>query len=127
MHADIPNLLKKRAIGFLNGAVERLKAGDYDIACFMCEQAVQLYLKGIILELSGEIPRTHSIRQLLSILSQLLEKRIEFDRKSLIFLESAYINARYLGFVYEKEDAEEAVRIAKEVITVADRVRKEKE
>jgi len=126
MHASMPELLKRRATGFLNSAIERLNAGDYDLACFMCEQAVQLYLKGKILELSGEIPRTHSIRQLLSILSQLLEKQIEFDRKSVIFLENAYINARYLSFVYEREDAEEAIKIAREVISLVDRAGKEK-
>lgn len=75
MHKDVVKLLKKRAKGFLEGARERLNAGDYDVSCFMAEQSAQLYLKALILELSGEVPRTHSIRQLLSILSTLLEKR----------------------------------------------------
>ena len=88
----------------------------------MAEQAVQLYLKSVILELSGEIPRTHSIRQLISILSELNDKTLEFDRKSLIFLEDAYIKARYLGSFYEKEDAEESLKIAKEVISAVSRV-----
>jgi len=91
----------------------------------MAEQSAQLYLKAVILEISGEMPRTHSIRSLLSILSTLLKKQVKYDRKSLIFLESAYINARYLGVVYEKEDAEEAVRIAEGIMELVDRVRKE--
>ena len=95
------------------------------MACFMAEQSAQLYLKAVILEISGEMPRTHSIRSLLSILSTLLKKQVKYDRKSLIFLESAYINARYLGVVYEKEDAEEAVRIAGGIMELVDRVRKE--
>jgi len=95
------------------------------LACFMAEQSAQLYLKAVILEISGEMPRTHSIRSLLSILSTLLKKQVKYDRKSLIFLESAYINARYLGVVYEKEDAEEAVRIAEGIMELVDRVRKE--
>ncbi|MDF2957114.1 MAG: HEPN domain protein [Candidatus Alkanophagales archaeon MCA70_species_1] len=95
------------------------------MACFMAEQSAQLYLKAVILEISGEMPRTHSIRSLLSILSTLLKKQVKYDRKSLIFLESAYINARYLGVVYEKEDAEEAVRIAEGIMELVDRVRKE--
>ena len=126
MHRYEVELLKKRSRGFLNGAKERLKAEEYDVACFMAEQAVQLHLKAVILDLSGEIPRTHSIRKLLSILSSLLEKRLEFDRKSLIFLESMYINARYLNVEYEREDAEEAIKIAEEVIELVDRVCKEK-
>lgn len=95
------------------------------MACFMAEQSAQLYLKAVILEISGEMPRTHSIRSLLSILSTLLKKQVKYDRKSLIFLESAYINARYLGVVYEKEDAEEAVRIAEGIMELVDRIRKE--
>ena len=95
------------------------------MACFMAEQSAQLYIKAVILEISGEMPRTHSIRSLLSILSTLLKKQVKYDRKSLIFLESAFINARYLGVVYEKEDAEEAVRIAEEIMELVDGVRKE--
>ena len=126
MHKDVVKLLKKRAKGFLEGARERLNAGDYDVSCFMAEQSAQLYLKALILELSGEVPRTHSIRQLLSILSTLLKKKIEFDRKSLIFLESAYNNARYLTLTYDREDAELAISTAEEVIKLADRACKEK-
>jgi len=77
MHCDEVELLRKRSKGFLNGAKERLKAGEYDVACFMAEQAVQLHLKSVILELSGEIPRTHSIRKLLSVLSSLLGKKLD--------------------------------------------------
>ncbi|WP_456330150.1 HEPN domain-containing protein [Archaeoglobus sp.] len=105
--------LRKRAMGFMDAAAERLKAEDYDLACFMAEQAVQLYLKSAVLELSGDVPRTHSIRQLLSILSKLLDEQFDFDRRSLIFLEDAYIKARYLGSDYVKEDAEDAIKILK--------------
>ena len=125
MHAKEVELLKRRAKGFLRAAKSSLKDGDYDLACFMAEQSAQLYLKAVILEISGEMPRTHSIRSLLSILSTLLKKQVKYDRKSLIFLESAYINARYLGVVYEKEDAEEAVRIAEGIMELVDRIRKE--
>ncbi len=121
MQKDVVERLRKRASGFMDAAVERLKAGDYDLACFMAEQAVQLHLKSAILELSGEVPRTHSIRQLLSILSKLLDEQFDFDRRSLIFLEDAYIKARYFGSSYEKEDAEDAIKIAEEVISVVAR------
>lgn len=113
--------LRIRSKGFMEAAVERLKAEDYDLACFMAEQAVQLYLKSVILELSGEIPRTHSIRQLLSAISKLLDEKFDFDRRSLVFLEDAYIKARYFGSGYEREDAEDAIKIAEEVISVVSR------
>jgi len=123
---DIVDLLKKRAMEFLEAAEERLKAESYDLACFFAEQAAQLHLKAVILELSGEVPRTPSIRQLLTIISKVLNVNFEFDRKSLIFLEYAYIKARYLPSKYEKDDAEEAIAIAKEVIEAVDRCRMEK-
>lgn len=125
-HREEVEILRKRAMGFMDAAAERLKAEDYDLACFMAEQAVQLYLKSAVLELSGEVPRTHSIRQLLSILSKLLDEQFDFDRRSLIFLEDAYIKARYLGSDYVKEDAEDAIKIAEEVISVVARAMERK-
>ncbi len=124
---DVVERLRKRAAGFLDAAAERLKAGDYDLTCFMAEQAVQLHLKSTILELTGEVPRTHSIRQLLSILSKLLDEQFEFDRKQLVFLEDAYIKARYLGSDYERVDAEEAIKIAEEVISAVSRALERKD
>ncbi|WP_290900369.1 HEPN domain-containing protein, partial [Ferroglobus sp.] len=118
--------LRKRAVSFLEAAEERLKAGSYDISCFLAEQAVQLYLKSVILEFSGEIPRTHSIRKLLSILSNLLNIKFDFDRKELIFLEDAYIKARYLSSEYGEEDAKNAISTARRLMSVVDRARKEK-
>ncbi len=105
----------------MDAAKERFEAGDYDLACFMAEQAVQLYLKSLIFELSREVPRTHSIRQLLSVLSKLLSVQFEFDRRSLVFLEDAYIKARYLGVNYDRDDAEDAIKIAEEVISTVSR------
>jgi len=121
-YRELAQKLRKRAMGFMDASSERLKSEDCDLACFMAEQAVQLYLKAAIFELTGEVPRTHSIRQLLSILSKLSGVDPEFDRKSLIFLEDAYIKARYLGTDYEREDAEEAIKIAKKVISFVDRI-----
>ncbi len=126
MLAEEVERLRKRAVSFLEAAEERLKAGSYDISCFLAEQAVQLYLKSVILEFSGEIPRTHSIRKLLSILSNLLNIKFDFDRKELIFLEDAYIKARYLSSEYGEEDAKNAISTARRLMSVVDRARKEK-
>jgi HEPN domain-containing protein len=88
----------------------------------MAEQAVQLYLKSMILEMSGEMPRTHSIRQLLNALRIVLGKPDDIDqfvgrsRSLLIRLEDAYINSRYISREYEREEAEELVSFAEEAI-----------
>ncbi|MFA4798449.1 HEPN domain-containing protein [Pyrococcus kukulkanii] len=42
-----------------------MKQGYYDIAAFNFEQAVQLRLNAILLEFTGDVLKTHSIRTLL--------------------------------------------------------------
>ncbi|TKJ22137.1 MAG: DNA-binding protein [Promethearchaeota archaeon Loki_b32] len=124
MHKEEIELFLKRARNFLDGAKERFQKDDWDLTCFMAEQFVQLLLKATILEKGGEIPKTHSIRKLFGILYQLTNDEVfKYDRKALIFLESAYLNSRNFSFVYEKEDAKEALKIAEEVKRIVENVR----
>jgi len=124
MHKDEVELFLKRAENFLDGAKERFQKQDWDLTCFMAEQSVQLITKAIILEIGGELPKTHSIRKLFAILYQLTEhKAFKYDRKALLFLESAYLSSRYFSFTYEKEDAEEAIKIAEEIKSIIENVR----
>ena len=124
MHKDEVELFLKRAKNFLDGAKERFHKEDWDLTCFMAEQSVQLITKAIILEKGGELPKTHSIRKLFTLLYQLTEnKALKYDRKALLFLESAYLNSRYFSFTYEKEDAEEAIKIAEDKIKIVENVR----
>jgi HEPN domain-containing protein len=116
------NLLRGRSLRMLETAKRSLVSGDYDIAAFMADQVVQLYLKSIILELSGEMPRTHSVRQLFNALKMVLGKPDDIDqfvsrsRSLLIRLEDAYINSRYVLREYERDEAEELVGFAEEAI-----------
>ncbi|MGV9197814.1 MAG: HEPN domain-containing protein [Promethearchaeia archaeon] len=130
MHKDEVELMLKRAKGFSEAAKERFQKRDWDLTCFLTEQSVQLLLKAILLEVGGEFPKTHSIRQLCGLLYHITEnEQLNFNRKDLIFLENAYLNSRYFNFIYEKEDAKEALRIAKnirKVIKTVRRVEKEK-
>ncbi|TKJ25050.1 MAG: DNA-binding protein [Promethearchaeota archaeon Loki_b31] len=124
MHKEEIELFLKRARNFLDGAKERFQKEDWDLTCFMAEQSVQLFIKAIILEKGGEVPKTHSIRKLFGLLYQLTKDKVfKYDRKALIFLESAYLNSRYFSFVYEKEDAKEALKIAVEVKELVENVR----
>ncbi|MBA7516544.1 hypothetical protein ES705_08592 [subsurface metagenome] len=124
MHKEEIELFLKRARNFLDGAKERFQKEDWDLTCFMAEQSVQLFIKAIILEKGGEVPKTHSIRKLFGLLYQLTKDKVfKYDRKALIFLESAYLNSRYFSFVYEKEDAKEALKIAVEVKELVEYVR----
>lgn len=123
MHKEEVDLLLKRSKNFLEGSEQRFKKEDWDLTCFLAEQSVQLYLKAIILLETGQTPRTHSLRQLLALLGQIIEKEIVFDRKSLFMLESAYFNARYIAISYDEEQAKDSLKIAKEIIAYVENIR----
>jgi len=113
----------------LSSAKKGMLDGNYDIAAFMAEQSVQLHLKSVILELTGEIPRVHAVRQLMGILKELLGKPSLFDdfvrenRSLLIRLEEAYISSRYLPRDYERDEAEELVNFSEKVIEFVESVK----
>ena len=92
----------------------------------MAEQASQLYVKAKILEKTGEMPRTHLIRQLLGLLKTLgvedAEKFVKNNRELLLRMEDAHLQTRYFPKLYEKEDAEILLALAKEVFKLAERV-----
>jgi len=123
-HKEEVELLRSRSLRMLAHAEECLRSKDYDLAAFLAEQSVQLYLKSVILELTGEVPRTHSIRQLFHMIRTILDRdeteRIdEFvheHRRLLVGLEEAYLASRYLFRIYEKDESEELVGFVKEVI-----------
>jgi HEPN domain-containing protein len=122
-------LLRGRSLRMLESAKRSLGYGEYDIAAFMAEQAAQLFLKSVVLEVSGEVPRTHSIRQLFNALKLVLGKHEDVDRfvarnrSLLIRLEDAYINSRYVLREYEREEAEELVVFAEEVLRFVEGLR----
>ena len=120
-------VLRKRALEFLKEAQIALGRGSYDIACFLSEQALQLYLKSTLLMVVGDYPRTHSIRRLLGELNRImvskeLEDFIKANRVRLIALEDAYLMARYFTSEYSREDAEDMVKLAKETIDIVNKV-----
>ena len=118
----VVGLMRRRAENALARAERDLRAGDYDGAVFDAEQAVQLYLKSILLEYAGVAPRTHNLRMLLHAVGELLgfaSEAREFVRRNkykLHTLEDAYFSARYLPKEFSREDAEELIAFAKEVI-----------
>jgi len=118
------NLLFQRARNFLDSSKDRLDKKDWDLTCFLSEQALQLYLKATILELKGDVPKTYSLRKLIALINQISEVKINVDRNSLLFLESSYLNAREINFIYEKEDAENALNITEEVINKIEDIRR---
>ena len=120
-HREV-SLLRDRSLRMLSSARRSLLDGDYDLAAFMADQAVQLYLKSVILELTGELPRIHAVRQLMRVLKDLSDRPKVIDdyvrekRSLLIRLEEAYISSRYMPRIYEKDEVEELVNFAEEAM-----------
>jgi len=114
-------LLKRRASFFLELARYSLERGFYDMAAFNAEQAAQLYLKATLLELVGDFPRTHSILYLLVELKRVSEREVEEftkrNKRRLHILEDAYLTGRYFYKFFDKEDAEDLIAAAEEVIS----------
>ncbi len=119
---DEAEIIKDRVLAMLRASRHHLSAGDYDLASFLAEQAAQLYLKYVLLMLTGEMPRTHSIRELLQILGKVVNKEdkisefIRCHRSMLIRLEDAYIASRHLLRRYDRDEAKELVDFAEELI-----------
>lgn len=115
-------VLKKRSSMFLELSKHALSQGFYDLACFLAEQSLQLFLKSLLLELIGDYPRTHSVRQLMNELSRVLKSReldelVAASRVRLLALEDAYLLSRYYVRGYEKEDAEDMVKLVEELLS----------
>lgn len=125
-HMNEVSLLRRRARGFLDASLERLKKKDYDVAVFLAEQGAQLFLKSKILEVLGEIPRTHSIRASLAVLRNVYGSRIdEFvkeRRKLLEDLDDAYLLSRYFFKTYTAEEACDLVKLAWEVVEFVEKL-----
>ena len=128
-HRDEAETLRRRANDFLELAREASRLENYDISCFLSEQAAQLHLKSVLLEEVGDYPRTHSIRNLLAEVSkgfmgEEIREFIHTNRVRLIALEDAYIIARYTPATYTMEDAEDMISLADETIRLTSKVRK---
>jgi len=108
---------------FLKSAKGNMARKLYDIACFDADQAVQLFLKAHILKHAGYIPKTHSIRALLSHLASVpkvdkkaINKFGSEHRSDLVMLESAYLRTRYSGEEYNRQDAQKCIEVTEKVI-----------
>ena len=116
------SLLRDRSLRMLDSSRRSLVDGDYDIAAFMTDQAFQPYLKSLIFELTGEVPRVHAAKQLIGIVKDLFGQPSSIDdfvrenRSLLIRLEEAYISSRYMLRGYEREETEELVSFVERAI-----------
>jgi len=118
--------LLKRSKDFLETAEYQIGKGFYDLAAFSLEQALQLFLKAKVLAEGVDYPRTHSVRALLEILSEL----VPVDKKSSVkgvlenyllelgVLEDAYITSRYLMREFTRQEVEKLAKAVKEIMKI---------
>lgn len=108
-------IFKERAQEFIFNAKNSAKRKKYDVAIFNLEQAVQLFLKYLLGKKLGDFPKTHSIIFLLREIGKAYSKEkfveifIKENISNLEFLESAYINTRYLPHYWSKEHWKEVL------------------
>jgi len=125
--------LRRRAESFLSVAE---KVSDPDLAMFMVEQGLQLYIKSIYFELFGSVIRGHRVRELLSALARALDEQgfrgyaervvrfVDEYRRTLIDLEEAYTEARYGGTSYTQQDVARSLEVAKKLVGLLEEVRR---
>ena len=116
--------LLKRSGDFLETAKYQVSEGFYDLAIFSLEQALELFLKAKVLAEGVDYPRTHSVRTLLEILSQLVSESKKSVVKGILesyllelgVLEDAYITSRYVMREFTKREAEKLTLAVKEIM-----------
>lgn len=86
-----------------------------EIICFHCQQAVEKYLKALLIKNDEEITKTHNIDYLLNKCIQYNEKFIDFLGTSLseYAVDTRYPDVRYIP---SKEEMEEAIKQMKSII-----------
>ena len=94
------------------------EGGATDTICFLCQQAVEKYLKGFLLLRKKKFRKIHDLAALLALCG-------EIDKEFLDWYESAekltsyYIETRYPPDVpvsYTRTEAKEATKMAQEII-----------
>ncbi len=71
---------------------------DNEIICFHCQQAIEKYLKGYLICITGELQEGHS-------LVKLCKRIMKYDKTFNIFLKDmAFVNTFYIETRYPAED-----------------------
>ena len=116
--------LLKRSSDFLETAKYQVDKGFYDLAIFSLEQSLELFLKAKVLAEGVDYPRTHSVRILLEMLSQVISESKKSVVKGILdnyllelgALEDAYITSRYVMREFTKREAEKLTLAVKEIM-----------
>ncbi len=123
---DEEKSLLKMSRDFLETAEYQISRAFYDLTAFSLEQALQLFLKAKVLAEGVDYPRTHSVRALLEMLSDLapedkksrMEEILEKYLLELGTLEDAYITSRYVMRGFTEQEVERLAKAVKEIMKI---------
>lgn len=90
------------------------KAPNYDAACFHAQQVAEKYLKAFLQEHAQNIPKTHSLVDLLALVLE-IDTSFHMIRPDLIRLDRYAVRFRYPGERADREEARFALRSAEAV------------
>ena len=91
-----------------------------DTICFHAQQCAEKYIKGFLTFKEIYLPKIHSIEDLVELCKQIVPE-IESELDNVEILSSYSVEVRYPDEIYydiPKEDAQEAIDLAKKVKTV---------
>ena len=115
MREDLKELLEV-AEEDLKVAKDNYSLGNFRICAFLCQQAVEKFLKAYLLEKKGEFPFIHSIKMLTNLCIQLDEDFEYLFEISADKLDKYYTGTRYLPLIkISEEEAREALEITEKV------------
>ncbi len=109
---------------FAKAAFEEFGA-FYPQICFQCQQAVEKYLKGFLVYHQKTFPKIHDLFELIKLCSKIDKKFLKFSKKAAVNIQY-YLVSRY-PIEYSpatKKEAEEALKIATEIIEFTKRLLK---
>jgi len=115
----LPEEWIRKAEVFLDDAKSHLNKGNYWLACFEAQQATELYLKALLVGLTGLHPFTHDLVELIDSLKDLGLKIPENLYVYADALTPHYTLARYPGrkpVRYDKRLAERCLFYAEKII-----------
>lgn len=120
-------ILKDRGLRFYKNAIELYNREEYDLSAFNLEQASQLLLKYAIWEKLGDFEKTHGISKLLNDYKKIVIDKEKIDdfikryEKTIIDLEVAYIESRYLPSKFFKVQIEDMINFVHELIDIIEK------
>ncbi|BDB99505.1 HEPN domain-containing protein [Saccharolobus caldissimus] len=115
------SFLRKNSLSFLKEAERNLNEGEYNLAMFHLEQALQLALKFVLYERTGTYEKTHNLIKLLEDVIRItnndrLRELLDNESSTLDLIQQAYIGARYLPYEYSKNSVIAALRLVRVIL-----------